>query len=413
MKTNGKNKIGAGTMWSWAVVVAMAAGAQAASISYVGGAGLAERVAARQSAIGTAAAMSEHRAPPASQRLAAAWRLVPVAGLACSVLAEDKISYADYSESAPWVALVRRGDCPFVDKVRTLQTLGAAAVVVADDSSPLQDTRLVTMIAPYNQDQDIHIPSFFISAKSYHKLLREASIAASRHRAYCHTYESENRDRTGNSPNTIAPAVARSLWARIYAFLFPEDLFEGHKMESDSSASHSSCLSASSSSSQQQPGNSQFLRIEITESTFQNKLYLISVFIAAPLLSSFMFQLIHFVYLFKKSIDNIIASRTHEYAYEYGSRDNLCAICLDDYLDGDLLRILPCHHEYHVACVDRSIGDDETASDVDRDTCKDENGFLKETARERIFGISTDTDSVISKESYNVDNEFEATVPFI
>lgn len=46
-----------------------------------------------------------------------------------------------------------------------------------------------------------------------------------------------------------------------------------------------------------------------------------------------------------------------------------CAVCLENFKDGDLLRTLPCNHEMHQACIDPWLADHSTCPLCKRDIC--------------------------------------------
>ncbi|KAJ2546753.1 hypothetical protein EV175_005484, partial [Coemansia sp. RSA 1933] len=51
--------------------------------------------------------------------------------------------------------------------------------------------------------------------------------------------------------------------------------------------------------------------------------------------------------LYKKQLDGPVPEFS-----PHDAEDSMCAICLSDYEDGDILRLLPCKHHMHQACVD-------------------------------------------------------------
>ncbi|KAI9283278.1 hypothetical protein BY458DRAFT_496058 [Sporodiniella umbellata] len=93
-------------------------------------------------------------------------------------LAEPTIDSTGCSIEAPpcteWVALVKRGGCSFISKVRAMQQSGAIAVVVGDS----EKSGWITMLAS-GDTLDITIPSVFLAKNDYNRLLHLLNLLRS------------------------------------------------------------------------------------------------------------------------------------------------------------------------------------------------------------------------------------------
>ncbi|KAJ3329201.1 hypothetical protein HDU76_008411 [Blyttiomyces sp. JEL0837] len=93
-------------------------------------------------------------------------RLIPIGLLSgdetgCSPLEDDTVIVED------WIALVLRGKCSFVEKVRYMQRSGAVGVIVGDDRNK---STYITMYAS-EPTNDIRIPSVFVPRWQYLDLI--------------------------------------------------------------------------------------------------------------------------------------------------------------------------------------------------------------------------------------------------
>ncbi|KAI9361031.1 hypothetical protein BD770DRAFT_383995 [Pilaira anomala] len=189
-----------------------------------------------------------------------------------------------------WIALVSRGKCSFITKVRYMQQSGAIAVVVGDPINP----GWITMYSP-GDTSDIYIPSVFMPKQEFNKLKGLSNLL--------------------NTP--------------MVAILQPDDHVSWPFIDVLIIVIVSPCLV-----------------LVLIYAFWKIRLNILRKRELAPV--SVVSKLS--VKIFHPPI-NEDKNEQEEEAEEEEEAES-CTICLEEYEAGSELRLLPCNHYYHALCVD-------------------------------------------------------------
>ncbi|KAJ3416041.1 hypothetical protein HDV05_003400 [Chytridiales sp. JEL 0842] len=233
-----------------------------------------------------------------------------------------------HTSKYPWIPLVVRGGCSFVEKVRCMQESGAAAVVVGDN---IDQSGLITMYAS-DDSSDILIPSVFVPRWEY----LELRMLAMNENPSADTLEKPNRF-------TLRPVISRITSVKEY---LPG---EEEQPQPDPTKGIPELVIRLEPSDSGVP----FFEILLiaTLSPIAIAFFLWAAWIQRIILK-------HWNEVASTKMVNALPVRKYDPLDRLAEADVSCPICLEDYVEDDELRVLLCTHEFHVACVDKSAAEE-------------------------------------------------------
>merc|ERR1712159_29923 len=293
--------------------------------------------------VATAAAAPDRRLIRANNEsyvsMCGAFEVIPDETITAPVLAPyppDCCEGCQLAETPPqrWIALIRRGNCSFVQKITHAQGLGPSAVIVYN----YHNDRIVRMGAT-TRHPGILVPAVFVGKSTGHALLDR--IAA--------------QNTTGAN---------KSVEVSLYRC---ELDFSGYDPKLNMSSRYMMLLGV----------------------------------LAALLVATILYGLVK-QYLLRNQLTemrgrfgepnpparDLVIALPERIGGEDEGED--CVICLEEFKQGDKIRILPCSHEYHSECIDRWLQTQTQQCPM----CKHDVTHANEVAARSAVPTSTDVPSV-------------------
>lgn len=226
----------------------------------------------------------------------------------------------------PWIALVKRGSCTFLEKVKAMQESGASGVIVGgiNDSNPRTGGGLIRMDASPEELEEakkIKIPSVYVMKWEYDGLQKYLKMPA---------------DGDSSKFQTIAMLKDGRKVPHLAVKMLP-DGFDDWPM----------------------------LNISMVVLLVPVLMVLVMWVIWQCKFGNELYDDYETVYLIPQrnrlqpqdmpaslsAVNNLPKTRFDPHLRGPNEAD-LCAICLDDFVPGEELRKLPCKHEFHIGCID-------------------------------------------------------------